>query len=64
MEYYPRVPIKGLKQPWENFVHGEDMQYVFGAPVMVATGPTFDNQGQKNFSRTVMQYWVNFVKTG
>lgn len=49
-------------------IHGQDLAYVFGAPLVAGTQLSFFS---KNYSRAesllseaVMSYWTNFAKTG
>lgn len=46
-------------------IHGEDLPYVFGAPLGQA-GPfqTFFNAEERLLSESVMKYFTNFAKTG
>lgn len=56
-ESYPR---------WAGGVHGDDLTYVFGAPLTDGIDPfvsTYSN-GEKMMTEAVMTYWTNFVKTG
>jgi neuroligin len=47
-------------------VHGEDLPYVFGAPLMMFTGPfqSHYTSEERLLSEATMQYFTNFAKTG
>lgn len=57
LDSYPR---------WAGGVHGDDMTYVFGAPITDGLDPftsTF-TRSERMLTEAVMRYWVNFIKTG
>jgi neuroligin len=47
-------------------VHGEDLPYIFGAPLMMATGPFQPHytSEERLLSEATMQYFTNFAKFG
>ncbi|UYV82629.1 Ces3 [Cordylochernes scorpioides] len=47
-------------------VHGEELPYIFGAPLIGHLGPFKANytRSENALSETVMTYWTNFAKTG
>ena len=57
LDTYPR---------WAGGVHGDDMTYVFGAPLTDGIDPftsTF-TRSEKMLTEAIMRYWTNFAKTG
>ena len=47
-------------------LHGDDLMYVFGAPLTDGIDPftsTF-TRTDKLLAETIMRYWTNFIKTG
>ena len=55
----------------QGCVHGEELQFVLGAPLAGPAGLRFSPQLARNFTRpeqalaeTVMDYWANFAATG
>ncbi len=57
LDSYPR---------WAGGVHGDDMTYVFGAPLTDGIDPftsTF-TRSERMLTEAVMRYWTNFAKTG
>lgn len=56
-EAYPR---------WATGAHGEELAYVFGAPLVDRVEPfaeTF-SRADRTLSESVLRYWTNFIKTG
>lgn len=51
---------------WAGGVHGDDLMYVFGAPLVDGVDPfgTSYTQSEQMLSEAVMTYWTNFIKTG
>uniref|UniRef100_A0A6B2E559 Acetylcholinesterase n=2 Tax=Larroussius TaxID=59268 RepID=A0A6B2E559_9DIPT len=46
---------------WTGVMHGDEINYVFGEPL----NPSYTyTDEEKEFSRRIMRYWVNFAKTG
>lgn len=47
-------------------LHGEELPYVWGAPLVdsLAHFPTNYTQAEVKLSETVLTYWVNFAKMG
>ena len=57
LDTYPR---------WAGGVHGDDMTYVFGAPLADGIAPfisTYTRQ-EKMLTEAILTYWTNFMKTG
>ena len=57
LDSYPR---------WAGGVHGDDMTYVFGAPLTDGIDPftsTF-TRSERMLTEAVMRYWTNFAKSG
>lgn len=52
--------------PRMGCVSGEDMNYVFGAPLVSSLSHFTTNYTRSEYSlaRAVMTYWTNFAKTG
>lgn len=61
MIYEPSNTFTGAK--WSGASHGDELQFVFGAPFEEALYKKTSDE-EKEFSRKVMKYWSNFVKTG
>ena len=57
LESYPR---------WAGGAHGEDLFYVFGAPLAdgIKPFPSSYTRTERMLSEGVMRYWSNFIKTG
>ena len=51
---------------WSSAVHGDDLPYVFGAPLVDGIGyfPKKYTAEEKRLSASMMRYWTNFAKTG
>ncbi|XP_064638758.1 neuroligin-4, X-linked-like isoform X2 [Lineus longissimus] len=51
---------------WAGGVHGEDLMYVFGAPLAdgITPFPSTYTRSERMLSEAVMRYWTNFMKTG
>lgn len=47
-------------------IHGEDLAYLFGAPLVAALShfPRNYTRGETSLSEAVMSYWINFAKSG
>ncbi|GFY37874.1 neuroligin-4, X-linked [Trichonephila inaurata madagascariensis] len=47
-------------------VHGDDMRYVFGAPLVQTMAHFTDNytKAEMGLSEGIMKYWTNFARTG
>lgn len=57
LDAYPR---------WAGGVHGDDLAYVFGAPLTDGTDPfpaTY-TRSDRTLAETTMRYWTNFIRTG
>ncbi|XP_067103432.1 neuroligin-3 isoform X1 [Osmerus mordax] len=55
-----------MKPAWSDAAHGDEVPYVFGAP-MIGPSDLFPCNFSKNdimLSAVVMTYWTNFAKTG
>ncbi|XP_013419689.1 neuroligin-4, X-linked isoform X2 [Lingula anatina] len=63
---YPTVRLEGSTRRWANSVHGDELLYIFGAPVANGVEPFADSYGRQDrmLSEAVMRYWTNFAKTG
>lgn len=51
---------------WSGSIHGEELPYVFGAPLVDGLSP-FQSEFSKSermLSEAVMTYWTNFARTG
>ena len=51
---------------WSSGIHGEELAYIFGAPLVDGVSP-FPNKYkgyEKNLSAFMMRMWTNFAKTG
>lgn len=50
----------------QGCIHGEDLPYVFGAPLVSNLGHFAKNftKAESLLSETVMLYWSNFARTG
>ncbi|XP_071833747.1 acetylcholinesterase-like isoform X2 [Apostichopus japonicus] len=60
MTFQPSNNFMGLS--WAGAAHGDELQYVFGAPFQDLFNGTTEEE--KEMSRKTMMYWTNFVKTG
>lgn len=51
---------------WANGVHGDEMAFVFGAPLTEGMDPfpSSYSKTDKTLSENVLRLWTNFVKTG
>ena len=51
---------------WTSAVHGDELAYIFGAPLVEGVTPFSDKftPQEKVISQTMMRYWTNFAKTG
>ncbi|XP_048746448.2 neuroligin-4, X-linked-like isoform X5 [Ostrea edulis] len=51
---------------WTSAVHGDELAYIFGAPLIEGVSPFSDKftLREKTLSETMMRYWTNFAKTG
>ena len=53
---------------WSGALHGDEIDYVFGGPLVNALGQDGSSRGYTDeemiLSRTMMTYWANFAKTG
>lgn len=51
---------------WSGSVHGDDLIYVFGAPLADGTEPfgSVYARSEKTLAEYVVRYWTNFIKTG
>lgn len=61
MTYVPSSNVIDVK--WTGATHGEHAQFVYGKPFeenLLDKG----SDEERNMSRKVMQYWINFMKTG
>ncbi|VVD05480.1 unnamed protein product [Leptidea sinapis] len=56
----------GIYQQRQGCIHGEDLPYIFGAPLVGSLGhfPRNFTKAEIALSETVMLYWGNFAKTG
>lgn len=48
-------------------IHGEDLPYLFGAPLAgIKLGHFQDkySQGEQQLSEAIMAFWINFARTG
>ena len=51
---------------WSSGIHGEELPYIFGAPLVDGVSP-FPNKYtayEKKLSAFMMRMWTNFAKTG
>ena len=57
LDAYPR---------WAGGVHGDDLSFVFGAPLTDGIDPfsSIYTRSDKLLAETVLKYWTNFIKTG
>ena len=57
LDTYPR---------WAGGVHGDDLTYVFGAPLTDGIDPFISTytRGEKMLTEAILTYWTNFVRTG
>ncbi|KAJ8032057.1 Acetylcholinesterase [Holothuria leucospilota] len=61
MTFVPTNNFLDIK--WAGAAHGDEVQYVLGGPFQEwAVHRTTDEE--REMSRKVMQYWINFMKTG
>ncbi|OWF38774.1 Neuroligin-4, X-linked [Mizuhopecten yessoensis] len=51
---------------WSSGVHGDELPYVFGAPLVngISPFPSEYSRVEKRLSEAVMTFWTNFAKTG
>lgn len=51
---------------WANGIHGDEMAFVFGAPLTDGNEPftSVFSKTDKALAETVLRYWTNFAKTG
>ncbi|XP_069103966.1 neuroligin-4, X-linked-like isoform X2 [Argopecten irradians] len=51
---------------WSSGVHGDELPYVFGAPLVngISPFPSEYSRAEKRLSEAVMTFWTNFAKTG
>ncbi|KAG8276826.1 neurexin protein binding [Homalodisca vitripennis] len=58
----------GLYPQKPGCIHGEELPYVFGVPLMNASSQTLSSynfsRADTRLSRSVMTYWANFARTG
>ena len=52
---------KSHNESWIGTGHGDDLEYVFGAPFSV---PEKYTEQDRSFSLLIMNLWTNFAKTG
>ena len=52
--------------PLSGSGHGDDLAYIFGAPINEGIDPFIASYSKTDraVSETVMKYWENFIKTG
>jgi len=57
LDAYPR---------WASGVHGDDLMFVFGAPLTdgVEPFPSVYSRSDRTLAETVLKYWTNFIRTG
>lgn len=57
LDAYPR---------WAGGIHGDDMAFVFGAPLTdgIDPFPSVYTRSDRFLAETVLRYWTNFIKTG
>jgi neuroligin len=58
------VPGQGQSLSWPG--HGDDLPYVFGAPLVDGVDPFTSaySRSDKMLADTVLKYWTNFIKYG
>lgn len=46
--------------------HGDDLAYIFAAPITDGVDPFPDvyTKSEKSFTENIVRYWINFIKTG
>ena len=51
---------------WSSGVHGDELPYVFGAPLVdgISPFPSRYTKNEKKLSAAVMRLWTNFAKSG
>lgn len=51
---------------WANGVHGDELPFVFGAPLTDGLEPfsSFYSHSDKVYAESILRLWTNFVKTG
>ncbi|XP_076096333.1 neuroligin-4, Y-linked-like isoform X2 [Mytilus galloprovincialis] len=51
---------------WSSGVHGDELPYVFGAPLVdgISPFPSRYTKNEKKLSSAVMRFWTNFAKSG
>ncbi|XP_052104156.1 neuroligin-4, X-linked-like isoform X4 [Mytilus californianus] len=51
---------------WSSGVHGDELPYVFGAPLVdgISPFPSRYTKNEKKLSAAVMRFWTNFAKSG
>lgn len=51
---------------WSGGVHGDELPYIFGAPLVggLSPFPSVYNQQEMEISKFMMRMWTNFAKTG
>lgn len=51
---------------WTGGVHGDELPYVFGAPLVngISPFPSRYTKNEKKFSSSIMRLWTNFAKSG
>ncbi|XP_064639370.1 acetylcholinesterase-like isoform X2 [Lineus longissimus] len=62
--YYYYFTHRSSKSPWPiwlGVMHADEINYVFGEPLRPGYGY---KHAEKQLSKKMMQYWVNFAKTG
>jgi acetylcholinesterase len=62
--YYYYFTYRSSMNPWPKYLgvmHADEINYVFGEPLRPRSG--YKNS-ERQLSRKMMQYWVNFAKTG
>lgn len=62
--YFYRFSKRNQKNPWPKWmgvIHGYEIEYIFGMPWI--DKENFEND-DRELSRLMMSYWVNFARTG
>jgi len=66
--YYQHILLKPYKIKFQRMgtVHGEDLPYVFGAPLVDGFNhfPRNYTKSEVALSEALMIYWSNFARTG